>query len=324
MARREGSPWHGLGVVFMKELADHLTGFRMLVLGLVMMMVTAFVAVILAIPRIKEVTAEDPFLYLRLFTQARPGFPLVWFLSLLIPLLSIGLGFDLVNSEHARRTLSRILAQPIYRDALLLGKFLAALATIAINLTALWLLVVGLGLLILGVPPGLQELLRCLALLGIAIIYAGVWLALAMLFSILFRSAAAAALLPLGLWLFLTFLWPQLAAALAAPLMPRGVGSPQDLLDIVSIQQGFARVSPSNVFLEVVSILADPSLHSTQQQVLATMGLVLLERGLIPGAPIAFGQSLLIVWPQIVALIAATILLFAIGYVAFQRQEVRA
>ena len=43
--------------------------------------------------------------------------------------MAIGLGFDAVNSEHNRRTLSRILAQPIYRDALLMGKFLAALAT---------------------------------------------------------------------------------------------------------------------------------------------------------------------------------------------------
>ena len=47
--------------------------------------------------------------------------------------MAIGLGFDLINSEHNRRTLSRILAQPIYRDALLFGKFLAGLLTIAIS-----------------------------------------------------------------------------------------------------------------------------------------------------------------------------------------------
>src|ERR1700680_424481 len=81
-------------------------------------------------------------------------------LSSLVPLFPIGIGFALVNSEHSRRTLSRILAQPIYRDALLFGKFLAALATIAINLLALWLLIIGLGLLFLGVPPGMQEIGR--------------------------------------------------------------------------------------------------------------------------------------------------------------------
>ena len=50
------------------------------------------------------------------------------------PLMAIGLGFDAVNGEHNRRTLSRILSQPIYRDALLVGKFLAGLATLAISL----------------------------------------------------------------------------------------------------------------------------------------------------------------------------------------------
>ena len=32
--RREGSPWQGLGVVFLKELSDHLTSARMRVLEL--------------------------------------------------------------------------------------------------------------------------------------------------------------------------------------------------------------------------------------------------------------------------------------------------
>ena len=50
--------------------------------------------------------------------------------------MAIGLGFDAVNGEHNRRTLSRILAQPIYRDALLFGKILAALVTLAISLAS--------------------------------------------------------------------------------------------------------------------------------------------------------------------------------------------
>src|SRR6185437_1850427 len=108
-----------------------------------------------AIQQVRDVTAEDPFLFLRLFTNSREPLPsFVSFLSFLVPLMAIGLGFDAVNGEHNRRTLSRVLSQPIYRDALLFGKFLAALATLTISLLALWLLVVGLGLLTLGVPPG--------------------------------------------------------------------------------------------------------------------------------------------------------------------------
>jgi ABC-2 type transport system permease protein len=35
-------------------------------------------------------------------------------------LVAIGIGFDAINGESAAAPLSRVLAQPIYRDALLL------------------------------------------------------------------------------------------------------------------------------------------------------------------------------------------------------------
>ena len=63
---------------------------------------------------------------------------------------------------------------------------------------------IGLGLLLLGVPPNAEEMARAFIFLLVTIAYAGVWLALALLFSIVFRSAATAALVTLGLWLFLT------------------------------------------------------------------------------------------------------------------------
>ena len=39
---------------------------------------------------------------------------------------------------------------------------------------------------------------------------------------------------------------------------------------------------------------------------------------------LSFDQSLLVVWPQVVALVALTTLCFALAYMAFMRQEVRA
>ena len=39
---------------------------------------------------------------------------------------------------------------------------------------------------------------------------------------------------------------------------------------------------------------------------------------------LAFDQSLLLVMPQVVALVALTVVCFAAAYVAFMRQEVRA
>ena len=149
--RREGTALRGLGVVTLKELSDHMTSARMRVLEWLIVLV-ALAAVYAAILQIRSVTAEDPFLFLRLFTTAREPLPsFTAFLGFLVPLMAIGLGFDAVNGEHSRRTLSRILSQPIYRDALLFGKFIAGLATLSISLIVLWLLTIGLGLIMLGV-----------------------------------------------------------------------------------------------------------------------------------------------------------------------------
>jgi ABC-2 type transport system permease protein len=315
--RREGSALHGVGVVTLKEVADHFTSILVVVL-FVLVAAIAIVAVRGAIDQVKEVTAEDPFLYLKLFT--RGGLlPLVVLLSFLVPLLAIGLGFDSVNGEHNRRTLSRILSQPIYRDALLFGKFLAGLFTLAVTLIVLWLLVIGLGLVGLGVPPSSEDMARALILLVVTIAYAGFWFAFALLISIVFRSAATAALVALGLWLFLTILWPLFSQPLADAVSTAG-----DVLGLLDTRQAFARLSPTVLFNEVVAVVLDPSVRSTQQSMLAAMGLALIERGAIPDAPISLLQSLLIVWPQIVGLFAGTIILFVIGYVVFQRQEVRA
>ena len=319
--RREGSAFSGLGVVMLKELSDHLTSIRMRVLEWLVVLV-ALAALYGAIQQIKDTTAEDPFLFLRLFTTSRDPLPsFVSFLSFLVPLMAIGLGFDAVNSEHNRRTLSRILSQPIYRDALLFGKFLAGLVTLSISLITLWLLVIGLGLFLIGIPPGAEEIARSFVFLLVTIIYAGVWLALALLFSILFRSAATAALVTLGLWLLVTFIWPVLSGALAQIILPPdprytalGLQTP----GTAQLEQILARFSPSTLYAEIVVALLDPTTRALGPIYLSQL------QGAVLGAPLPFAESVLIAWPQMVGMIATAIVLFVSGYVIFQRQEVRA
>jgi ABC-2 type transport system permease protein len=319
--QREGSAFSGLGVVMLKELSDHLTSIRMRVLEWLVVLI-ALAALYGAIQQSKDTTAEDPFLFLRLFTTSRDPLPsFVSFLSFLVPLMAIGLGFDAVNGEHNRRTLSRILSQPIYRDALLFGKFLAGLVTLAISLIALWLLVVGLGLLLIGIPPGAEEIARSFVFLLVTIVYAGVWLALALLFSVVFRSAATAALITLGLWLLVTFIWPVLSGALAQifiPPDPRYTALGLQTPATAQLEQILARFSPSTLYAEIVVALLDPTTRALGPIYLSQL------QGAVLGAPLPFGESVLIAWPQMVGMIATAIVLFVIGYVIFQRQEVRA
>lgn len=317
-SRREGSPWTGLWAVVGKEMADYLTSTRMLILELITVL-TAAGTVYTATSQIRETIGQDPFLMLRLFTTGREPLPaFVGFLAFLVPIIAIALSFDAVNGELNGRTMSRLLAQPIYRDALLLGKFLAGLFTLALVLTTIWLLITGMGILRLGVPPGGEEAARAIWFLLLTIAYGAVWLALGLLASIVFRQPATAAMAALAAWLFFTIFWGMLAGMLAQTIRPVRLGVPSELLAQVQLEQALSRLSPNVLYAEATVALLNPQVRS--------LGIVLPSQleGAVPGAPLPLAESVMLGWPHLVGLVAATILLFAAGYVLFQRREVRA
>ena len=151
--QREGSALTGLWVVFRKELEDFTGSIKLMVLA-VLILLTAAASVSTAAVTLKNYVEEDQFLLLSLFTLSGSSVPsFLSFMSFLVPLTAIALGFDAVNSEFQNRTMGRILSQPIYRDVLLFGKALGALAAMALILLVLWLLVLGCGMWFLGVAP---------------------------------------------------------------------------------------------------------------------------------------------------------------------------
>jgi ABC-2 type transport system permease protein len=316
--RREGSPLTGVGIVLAKEAADYLSGARMWLLE-TLVFLTAIGAAYAAILSIRATIGESPFLFLRLFTMAQEPLPsFISLLGFLIPLVAIAIGFDAINGEFSRGTMSRVLAQPIYRDALLLGKFLAGLLALAVGLFSLWLLVIGLGLLLLGLPPSTEETIRMFGFFIASLAYGGVWLALAILFSVLFRAPASAALAALGTWLLFALFW-----SVITPLVSTLIAGPPDTifgpnLAYLQISQVLDRISPNTLYAESALALLQPTTRA--------LGPVFYSQiqGAVLGSPLPATQSFLLIWPQLTALIATMILIFAIAYIAFQRQEIRA
>ncbi len=318
MTRREGSAFTGMRVVFFKELADLLSGSRMRFLE-ALVVLTALGTAYAAIQNIKNTVGEDPFLFLRLFTTAKDPLPsFVAFLGFLVPLLAIALGFDAVNGEFQRRTLGRILSQPIYRDVLLFGKFLAGLTTLAMVLTATWLFVTGLGILLTGLAPSGEEVARSLIYLVAAVAYGGVWLALSMLFSTLFKNPATSALATIAVWLFFTVFWGMIAGLLAPALSPVRYGFPDEVLRQAQVELALSRISPTTLYAEATLAILRPEVRALGPV------LPLQLQGMVLGTPLPLSQSLLLIWPQFSGLIAASVILFVLAYVIFQRQEIRA
>lgn len=323
--KREGSPFTGLWAVALKEIADHLSSVRMLLVE-ILMFLTAVATVYTATQALRDAAqavgdTQDLFLYLKIFTISKDPLPsFVWFMSLLMPLVAISLAFDAINGEFNRRTLSRVLAQPIYRDAVLMGKFLAGIFTLGIMLLALWLLVTGLVILRLGVIPEGREVARGLAFFLATLAYGGVWLALALLFSVWFRQPATSALAALAVWLFYAVFWNILASMIGG--VAAAIGT-QTELQQAQFLQFLSRLSPNTLYAETVLVLLNPNVRSTFGPLLEAIS-QLEAVGAIPRTVFPLSQSLLLIWPQLTGLAAAVILLFTWAYVLFQRQEVRA
>lgn len=316
--QRQGSPWKGLWAVIGKEMADHLTSARMQILE-VLIVLTAAGTSYTAMQRISSAGTNDEFLFLRLFTTARDPLPaFAGFLGFLVPLVAIALAFDAVNREFSNRTISRVLSQPIYRDALLFGKFLGGFFTLALVLSAIWLLIFGLGLIGLGIPPSGQEVARSLIFLLVTIVYGGFWLALGLLFSTVFHQAATAALASIGVWLFFIAFWEILVNFIARGLAPVEFGFLEEVMAQARLNLFLSRFSPNTLFAEATVGILNPTVR--------TLGLILpfeLE-GAVMGSPLPVSQSFSIIWPHLTGLIAASILLFALSYISFQRREIRA
>src|SRR5690348_11483496 len=183
--------------IFRKELADHL-GSRRFAILFALIVLAGVSASYVAAQSIQADLTQHPdqdFVFLRLFTASSGSLPpFVSFIAFLGPLMGVAFGFDAINSEQARGTLGRLLSQPIYRDDVINGKFAAGLVVIAITMISIFLVVAGLGLRMIGVPPTQDEVIRLIFFLVISIIYVGFWLALATLFSLLTKQAATSAL----------------------------------------------------------------------------------------------------------------------------------
>ena len=111
-----------------------------------------------------DAASQTPSIFLYLFTLSPQSVPAFHeFLGILGPLLGIAFGFDAINGERAQRTLPRLVSQPIHRDEIINGKFVAGLGAIALALACLMAIVAGYGALRLGMGPTLGDVARILA-----------------------------------------------------------------------------------------------------------------------------------------------------------------
>lgn len=311
---------HPFWVIVQKEITDHVRSWRFIIL-IAIITLTCMGSLDTALTNIsKAVKADDPegaFLFLRIFTISDGTMPSFFvFVSFLGPLLGIALGFDAVNSEHNKGTLSRILSQPVHRDYIINAKFMASLIVIGTMLFVLGYLVTGIGLIAIGIPPTVGEFMRINFFIILSIIYVAFWLNLSILFSVRFKQSATSALAGISVWLFFTVFYPLIVSLVTKPFQPNDFSPPQAIYFYEKLNFILAQIMPNQLYSGATTTILMPSVRS--------LGPLTMEQvqGTIPG-PLPLGQSLLLVWPQVTGLIAASVVCFAISYHSFMRKEIR-
>ena len=145
-------------------------------------------------------------------------------------------------------------------------------------------------------------------------------MALSILFSIFFDRAATSMLASIALWIFFFFFMSMIAGAIADARVPIDQNSSLEMIvKNIEIQGMIGRISPCTLYGEATTALLTPELGSLNPALLMistlTAGRML--------TPLPFSQSLLLVWPQVVSIIALAAICFAVSYIRFMKEEIR-
>jgi len=309
----------GIFTVYKKELTDYFSSKKFIILlGLVYL--AGLSSVYVSLQNIRAAaSALDKNVFLKLFTTGGDALPsFMVFISFFIPIIGIVFGFDAINSEKNSGNLSRLLSQPIYRDSVINGKFLAGITTMSIIISSIVFIIAGIGLRSIGVPPTSEEILRIIFFIVICIFYGTFWMGLSMLFSVIMEKTAASILTSMAIWIFLMFFLPIIANAIANAIAPLDNATTSMQVKNYIINHNILRISPSSLFTESIAILLIPTGgHFLLRPVLSSdVSRMLLN-------PLSLSQSMIQIWPQLVAIIALAIICFAISYIIFMKKEIR-
>jgi len=320
---------HGLFTLFRKELEDHFSSVRFLIISALIVMVGVIIASMVGMGIQEEMkgAAKPTLLFLLLFISSGKLFSFVQFIGFFGPLIGIFLGFDSINRERVSRTLSKLASQPIYRDSIINAKFLSGVTIVSIVLVAIILIISGLGIRLIGVVPGSEEVWRLVTYVIISILYISFWLGVSILFSVVFRSTATSALASLAVWIFFSFFLNLGATAVAnaiAPISQSGAGVDVNLvIRNEQIQRTISHFSPVTLYSGATSLILNPMNQTTRPLAYALMGPLEKLSAARFQNPLPLLQSLIIVAPYLISIIAITFLCFGVCYLVFMRQEIR-
>jgi len=316
----------GTLTVASKELRDQFGSKRFLILfGLVVLL--SSLAAYQGVDFIRNNEAAG-FVYI--FSGSQMGFSFIQIMVFFGPLLGLALGFDAINKERANGTLSILLGQPIFRDSVINGKFIAgaaALTTLALGTIGI---LSGLAIPMLGFGPTLADASKILVLALLTVVYLVFWLSLGILYSVLARRTSTSIMASIATWLVFSIVISILASVVSSALVPLPAGSirpggqggqggfqmSEEFMEAMqqrtALMSNIEKLSPANLYEEAAS-----DILGVMGGFMRGMGRQEFQRTL------TLSEALAANWANIAVLAVGLVICFAASYATFLRSEIR-
>jgi len=266
-------------------------------------MAAIYIQVIQTMPSIPGVPMPTGFLGMM-------GYILSSTLSSFAPVMGVALGCDTVSGEREKGTLKIVLAQPVYRDTVINGKFLAAASAVSLAVLITSLASVGTSVIMVGVTPTAEEVLRLALLLLFSILFTMTYYGISTFLSTILKKTSQSVILSVTMWAVFSFVIPIIASLIAITIAPPVFTpdqptDPESIRRFTAIVETISSITPNYHFNKIGQYLLSPYSPTAAQEEVSIM------------------SSLMYAGPNILVLVIVTALVFVFSYITFTRQEVR-
>jgi len=135
------------------------------------------------------------------------------------PLLGIALAFDAVSGERERGTLRLLLSRPIYREDVINGKIISALAVIGLTITVSSLASVSVSILLHNVAVTLDDVARICVFIVFSIVLSFAYYALSLFISTFSNKSSHSLIISIGIWIFFAFILSIIGSLVAVAVL---------------------------------------------------------------------------------------------------------
>ena len=314
----------GTLTVAQKELRDQFGSKRFMILfGLVLLL--SSLAAYQGVDYIRN-NQDAGFVYI--FSGTQMSFSFIQTMVYFGPLLGLALGFDAINKERANGTLSVLLGQPIFRDSVINGKFLAGAAALTTLVVGTMGIMSGLAIPMLGFGPTLTEASKMVSLMLLTIVYLVFWMSLGILYSVLTKRTSTSIMASIATWLTFSIVITILSSVIAGVMVPLPAGDfrvptedgrfqvtpefREAMQKRMAVTNNIQKISPTNLYQEAAS-----DILGVAGGFMRGMGFQQFQRTL------TLTEALAANWANIAAIVVGLVICFAGSYMMFLRSEIR-